>query len=590
MRFVNVLIVCILACSVTWAQEPAGSYTETFKDKRGEELSFDMILVEGGEFVMGSEKGEEGRQAHESPAHKVAVEAFYLCPTETTLDLFVSYYEETNKVKAAHKAALGVKKDVDAITGPTPVFGEVTMGYSKKNPAIGMTWHNAVTFCKWLSKRTGKTYRLPTEAEWEYAARAGGAGPCANGHDAKNPGDFAWFFDNSDGETHPVAQKKPNAWGFYDMSGNVREWVHDFYSATAYATANPTGPLTGKVHVARGGDYDCDPAELRCAARAFEQNWWRDGDPQIPKSIWWLPNIDLVGFRLARSIDDTAAAKPIFIANDVGTFDFDTGTLKGKVRQGGKSKGLSSMVHIPTGTRLDASMGILSYYRIFTKDKRYGSGAWDWPSEAKLLPDGAIEVAWPKAADRPFEMTSVYRWNDSDTLDVETTVKASEDLSDFEVFLASYFDKAFPSSSVFVAPGSRTGPKPKLFPARKSYGDWLMFVRDDKAASMIKDGRWKKEPNPVKWTIMHKMQDRIAVRATGKGDLNAVIMAPCEDCYAISTPYEGEGHYSTYLSLFGYDVKAGQTVKARSRLVITTETSQKDIVKLYEKYMNDLGK
>lgn len=579
----------ILACSVTWAQEPVKKYTETFKDKRGDELTFDMVLIEGGEFVMGSEQGEQGRQANEGPVHKVTVEPFYLCTTETTLKLFLAYYEETNKVKATHDALLKmanikkVKKDIDAITGPTPVFGELTMGFGKQNPAMGMTWHTTVHFCQWLSKHTGKTYRLPTEAEWEYAARAGGNYP-------DNPDQYAWYGDNSDGEPHPVAQKKPNGWGLFDMAGNVREWVHDFYSPTAYETPNSTGPLAGEVHVARGGDYDSYPDELRPSARAFEEKWWRDGDPQIPKSIWWLPNMDIIGFRLARSIDDTAASKPVFSINEMGTFDFDTGTLKGKVRQGGKSKGLSSMVHIPTGTKLDSGMGLLSYYRVFTKDKRYGSGAWDWPSQAKLLTDGAIEVTWPKADDRPFELISVYRWNDSTAIDVETTVKATMDLENFEVFLASYFNKSFPSSSVFVAPGSSTGPKPKLFPARKSYGDWLMFVRDDKVSSMIKDGRWKKEPNPVRWTIMHKMQDRIAVRATDKGDLNAVLMAPCEDCYAISTPYEGEGHYSTYLSLFGYDVKAGQTAKAKSRLVITTETSQKAIVALYEKYMNDLGK
>ncbi len=96
----------------------------------------------------------------------------------------------------------------------------------------------------------------------------------------------------------------------YDMAGNVCEWVQDFYDAGAYKkrdpnniVLNPTGPAGGKVHVARGGYYNTPADDLRCAARAFEEKWWRDGDPQIPKSRWWLPNMDFIGFRPARSVD-----------------------------------------------------------------------------------------------------------------------------------------------------------------------------------------------------------------------------------------------------------------------------------------------
>jgi len=176
------------------------------------------------------------------------------------------------------------------------------MGYSKKHPAIGATWHNATTFCRWLSQKTGKQYRLPTEAEWEYAARCGSNssfGGCESQDALK---DYAWFGDNADMEPHAVATKKPNAWGLYDMHGNVREWVQDFYSPTAYQQSiadGPAGPKDGKVHVARGGFYDSPAGELRCAARAFEEDWWRMNDPQIPKSKWWLPQIDSIGFRVA---------------------------------------------------------------------------------------------------------------------------------------------------------------------------------------------------------------------------------------------------------------------------------------------------
>jgi formylglycine-generating enzyme required for sulfatase activity len=184
------------------------------------------------------------------------------------------------------------------------------MGYGKQHPAIGMTWHNAMTFCRWLSKKTGKQYRLPTEAEWEYAYRAGTTSVFGFGDDPSQLVDFAWYKDNSDSEPQDVAKKKPNAWDLYDMLGNVSEWVHDFYSPTAYKEAakknpavNPKGPERGRVHVARGGDYSSSKEQLRCAARIFEQDWWRSGDPQIPKSKWWLPEMDFIGFRVARSVD-----------------------------------------------------------------------------------------------------------------------------------------------------------------------------------------------------------------------------------------------------------------------------------------------
>jgi formylglycine-generating enzyme required for sulfatase activity len=294
-------------------------YTETVTAKDGEKISFDMVLIPGGSFLMGSPVGEAGRQEHEGPQHKVRLDSFYLCPKEATIKLFMAFYRETVSAKRDFIAVEEAKKDkeekgdVDVITGPTPVYGDMTMGYEDMHPAIGITWHNAMTFCRWLSKKTGKKYHLPTEAQWEYACRAGTTSAYSFGDDPKKLGDFGWFEDTADSETNPVGKKKPNAWGLYDMSGNVREWVHDFYSPTAYKeaakktpTVNPKGPKTGELHVARGGDYSCSAEELRCAARTFEQDWWRSGDPQIPKSIWWLPEMDFIGFRVACSIETDA--------------------------------------------------------------------------------------------------------------------------------------------------------------------------------------------------------------------------------------------------------------------------------------------
>ena len=335
-----------------WASsELPERYTESFKTEDGSQLQFEMVLIEGGRFLMGSGEDEEGREEDEGPRHEVSVSGFYLCPTEITLELFIAYYEE--KISAKMQAAIAKSGDSDviAVTCPTPVYGDLTMGYEKTHPAMGMTWHNAMNFCQWLSEKTGKVYRLPTEAEWEYACRAGAETTFCFGDDAKGLDNYCWYEDNSFGETHAVGTKKANAWGLYDMSGNVREWVYDFYSPTAYAEAaenkpsiNPTGPKMGKVHVARGGDFNSSVAEQRCAARAFEEGWWRMGDPQMPKSKWWLPDMDIIGFRVARSaeaVSEKPAAedrtKLSFRSSGKGEYEFDTGVVRGKLRQERKS-------------------------------------------------------------------------------------------------------------------------------------------------------------------------------------------------------------------------------------------------------------
>jgi len=311
--YVVVAMVCfgVMTVAVTLAGQAASAkkYTETVTSKNGDKFSFEMVLIPGGAFQMGSPADQAGRADDEGPRHEVRLDSFYLCTTEATIGLFLAYYEETVTPKSEQPAAKKAA-DVDAITGPTPVFGDVTMGYSKKHPAIGGTWHNAVTFCKWLSKKTGKQYRLPTEAEWEYACRAGAKTAYSFGDtpDPRQLVNAGWYKLNSGHEPHEVATRKPNAWGLYDMTGNVREWVSDFYSPAAYKQAaanspavNPKGPKTGEVHAARGGDYRASPELLRCAARDFEREWWRAGDPQIPKSNWWLPEMDIIGFRIARS-------------------------------------------------------------------------------------------------------------------------------------------------------------------------------------------------------------------------------------------------------------------------------------------------
>ncbi len=308
--------------------EPLKRYTETLTTKRGQKLSFEMVFIPGGKFAMGSPDIEPGRKPHEGPQHEVEIKPFYLCATETTWDLYFDYCDHVvdlrkrgdngrgDPVKEAEEAR---NPAVDAITTATPHahFVDITNGWGGgKRPAMQVTWYSAMNFCKWLSKTTGKRYRLPTEAEWEHACRAGAATRYFFGDDPEKLGDYAWFDDNcasDSGEqmTHPVGEKKPNPWGLYDMLGNVCEWVVDFYSPTAYAESArsrpaiaPEGPAKGKVHVARGGHYDSPAADLRCAARAFEEPWWSREDPKEPKSKWFLPKRTFIGFRVAREIEE----------------------------------------------------------------------------------------------------------------------------------------------------------------------------------------------------------------------------------------------------------------------------------------------
>ncbi len=291
---------------------------ETIKDDQGKvykkEHKLDMVLIPGGSFKMGSPEDEEDRKKNEGPQHEVKVAPFYMAATEATHTLYMVFYDETHQGKrdkglqdpmAEWKEAWEKVKSIDAITGPTPIYGDITMGWGEEEmPSLMASWFQAMTFCKWLSLKTGKTYRLPTEAEWEYAARAGTTTPYFFGDDPDDLEDYAWYEDNADDQAHPVAKKKPNPWGLYDIYGNVAEWCIDFYAPDVYAARAKNNPWPngyldkGKVHVARGGAWESPAEDCRSAARWFEEDWWRAEDPQEPKSRWWLPKLGIIGFRV----------------------------------------------------------------------------------------------------------------------------------------------------------------------------------------------------------------------------------------------------------------------------------------------------
>jgi hypothetical protein len=287
------------------------------------------------------------------------------------------------------------------------------------------------------------------------------------------------------------------------------------------------------------------------------------------------------GMSLARAqVVQAGKEKLGFTASGTNGFAFDTGVLKGKLRAGDKSTGLSSVVHLPTGVTLDSSMGLFGHYRVFTTNKRYGTAAWDWPSDARLRQDGSVEVRWPSAEDRPFELRAVYRWAAPDTLDLETSVLAKADLAKFESFMASYFAECFTNACVYA----RSNGQQWLETADKNHGTWQAFPRDDQAVTIIEDGRWKLPPNPVDWAIRPRLAKPLAIRGCPANDLRAVIMSPPQDCFAVLTPFEAEGHRSMYLCLVGKDLKTGETARTRARLVIGTGLTSK-IDQLYSDFL-----
>ena len=200
----------------------------------------------------------------------VAIAPFWMSATEIPwqhYDAFVFRFDE--------RAESG---DADGVTRPTKPYVLVDRGFGHDGyPAISMSHKGAVAFCEWLSAKTGRTYRLPSEHEWEWACRAG-----AGGEPETPLAERAWYAENAERKTRPVAKRKPNAWGLFDMLGNAAEWCTS-------ADGQP---------IVCGGAYS-DPAEdVTPRARKHPSPAWNAHDPQLPKSVWWLTDAPFVGLRV----------------------------------------------------------------------------------------------------------------------------------------------------------------------------------------------------------------------------------------------------------------------------------------------------
>lgn len=290
-------------------------YTEAVP---GGDVSFDMIAIPGGEFLMGSPEGEPGHKPDESPQHKVKIAPFWMGKHEVTWDEYdVWSYNLDIKRREVNKIA-GTDRDKlsDAVTRPTKPYTDMTFGMGHDGyPAICMTQLAAKTYCEWLSAKTGRYYRLPTEAEWEYACRAGTTTAYSFGDDPAKLNEYGWTIDNSGEKYHKVGQKKPNPWGLFDMHGNVQEWCIDQYVADTYKTSaaeNPVVPASKEYpQVVRGGSWEAEATMCRSAAREFSTPEWKVQDPQIPKSKWYHTDALFVGFRVVRPLQEPTAEEKV---------------------------------------------------------------------------------------------------------------------------------------------------------------------------------------------------------------------------------------------------------------------------------------
>ena len=303
MALITMLLSLQLLCS---QEKPFNSYAQQIP---GSDLVVEMIPIAGGSYKMGSPPSQEGHNPDEGPMHSVQVDSFWMGKFEISWDLYRLFMErEIDKQRPSKPQGSEVSLEVDAVAGATTPYVDMSFGMGTDGfPAVCMTQYAASKFCEWLSAMTGNFYRLPTEAEWEYACKTGTETPYSFGSNSNDINDYAWYSGNSEGKYHKPGMKLPNPWGLYDMHGNVAEWTLDEYIADIYnkrknkQTINPfEKPSKTYPRSVRGGSWKDDPSALRSSSRSYSVKRWKMRDPQIPKSKWWHTDADFVGFRIVR--------------------------------------------------------------------------------------------------------------------------------------------------------------------------------------------------------------------------------------------------------------------------------------------------
>lgn len=296
------LSLSILLGGVLVAAHPDGSSIPSGEVQPDSEGVPEIELVElpGGTFTMGvDDDGVNG------PEREVTVSPFSIGVYEITWDQYEAYmFSEQSEVLNDRFSHL----DAAAVTRPSRTYIDPSHGMGGgASPAISMTQHAALAFTRWLSLKTGEFYRLPTEAEWEYACRAGNDTFFHFGDDEEDLEEYGLYYMISNQEYEPVGERKPNAWGLYDMHGNVAEWtmdqyIEEYHEEIGEGAEDPwIEPTSLEPRTVRGGSWYHDPDQLGCASRiGSDPDRWKRGDPQFPKSLWWNSNSPFVGFRIVK--------------------------------------------------------------------------------------------------------------------------------------------------------------------------------------------------------------------------------------------------------------------------------------------------
>ena len=299
LKYVSLLLLAFFIQEQPKKQNTAfEAYVQTIPDAP---VTFAMTPIPGGKFKMGSSNGAED----EKPVHDVEVSPFWMGTHEVTWDIFELFLDKNYELAIAEKP---LPDHIDGLSRPSMPYLDMTFGMGKEGkPAIGMTQYGAIQFCKWLYLKTGIFYRLPTEAEWEYACKAGSDAAYFFGNDAAQLDQYAWYSANSGGETHQVGKKKPNPFGLFDILGNVMEWTSDQYDQALYSkraktkAKDPAVPVNQLYPgVIRGGSFKSEVSDLRSSRRLVSTPEWKRIDPQIPKSQWWFPEAPFLGLRVVR--------------------------------------------------------------------------------------------------------------------------------------------------------------------------------------------------------------------------------------------------------------------------------------------------
>ena len=305
---------------------------ESFTEKiPNSSITFNMKAIPGGSFKLGSPDEEPFRNSDEGPVRDVELSPFFMAEIEVSWDEYMAFYVQTaaeGRSTDTEGLRSSMSSETDAISGATPPYGQPDQGWGMgKRPAISFSYHAAGVYCKWLSLVTGKTYRLPTEAEWEYACRAGSQDPYFFPGDPKKfektgiraklskndttiINTFVIYKGNSPTKTQEPEKVRPNGFGLRNMAGNVAEFCSDWYQPEAYSAysdgvKNPKGPAEGTEHVIRGGSFQNTAGLVRSAARDYTRTEeWLRTDPQMPKSIWWYSDCFNVGFRVVCEFDN----------------------------------------------------------------------------------------------------------------------------------------------------------------------------------------------------------------------------------------------------------------------------------------------